>query len=214
MSNDAISGRLQTYLDGLVPERHPELRAMEDDARENDFPIIGPACGYLCYQLARMIQAREVFELGSGFGYSTAWLARAVRENGGGTVHHTVWDQELSDRARRHLGVMGLSDLVQFHVAEAVETLRGRSETFDLIFSDIDKEGYPASLPFIEERLRRGGLLIVDNLLWGNRVFDPSQSDEATEGVRELTALVTRSERWVSSILPIRDGLLLAYKAA
>jgi predicted O-methyltransferase YrrM len=161
-----------------------------------------------------MIRAQRVFELGSGYGYSTAWFARAVQENGGGTVHHTVWDQDLSDRARRHLKAMGVADLVSFHVAEAVETLRARSETFDLIFSDIDKEGYPASLPVIEDRLRQGGVLIVDNLLWGRRIFDRSQTDEATEGVRELTALVTRSERWISSILPIRDGLLLAYKAA
>lgn len=213
MSNDVIPQRLQSYLDGLVPERHPELIAMEVYGREYNFPIIGPVFGHLCYQVARMIGARRVFELGSGYGYSTAWFARAVRENGGGQVHHTVWDQALSNQARQHLEVMGLADLVCFHVEEAVETLSGQSENFDLIFSDIDKEGYPASLPVIEKRLRPGGVLIVDNLLWSNRIFDPLQADDATEGVRELTRLVTGSECWISSILPIRDGVLLAYKA-
>ena len=86
---------VQEYLSTLVPPREPELQAMERLAEQNDFPIIGPACGYYCYQLARMIKAHSVFELGSGYGYSTAWFAKAVKENGGGVVHHTVWDAEL-----------------------------------------------------------------------------------------------------------------------
>lgn len=209
---DAITGPLQAYLDGLVPPRHPELVAMEEHAKAEGFPIIGSACGHLCYQVARMIGARRVFELGSGYGYSTAWFARAVRENGGGEVHHTVWDEALSEQARRHLDALALGDLVRFHLGEAVATLAVEPGPFDLIFSDIDKEGYPASLPVIESRLRPGGVLIVDNLLWGNRVLDPAHTDAATEGVRELTRLVTQSAGWISSILPIRDGLLLALR--
>jgi predicted O-methyltransferase YrrM len=209
---DAIQDPLQGYLDALIPARPAELAAMEADARASGFPIIGPACGHLCYQVARMTGARRIFELGSGFGYSTAWFARAVRENGGGEVHHTVWDADLSARARGHLEALGLADLVRFHVTEAVAALGERTDQLDLVFSDIDKEGYPDSLPVIEERLRPGGVLIVDNLLWGNRIFDAAQTDAATEGVRELTRLVAGSPRWVASILPIRDGLLLAYK--
>ena len=140
MPADAIAPRLQSYLDGLVPERDPELLAMEEHAREHGFPIIGPACGHLCYQVARMIGARRVFELGSGFGYSTAWFARAVRENGGGEVHHTVWDAGLSRQARAHLEAMGLADLVRFHASEAVGALAGQLDEFDLILRDIDKE--------------------------------------------------------------------------
>jgi predicted O-methyltransferase YrrM len=135
---------------------------MEEIAAKNDFPIIGAACGYYCYQLARMINAKQVFELGSGYGYSTAWFAKAVRENGGGTVHHTVWDDKLSQQAQRHLSALGYADLVQFHNAEAVETLRQTAGPFDIIFNDIDKEGYPDSLPVIKEKLRHGGMLIID----------------------------------------------------
>ena len=116
---------------------------MEEIAEKNKFPIIGPACGYYCYQLARMINAKSIFELGSGYGYSTAWFAKAVRENGGGVVHHTVWDDGLSKSAREHLSAMGTLDIVQFHNAEAVETLRQTAGPFDIIFNDIDKDGYP-----------------------------------------------------------------------
>jgi caffeoyl-CoA O-methyltransferase len=211
---DAITGPLQAYLDGLVPPRHPELVAMEEHARAVRFPIIGPACGHLCYQVARMTGAHRIFELGSGFGYSTAWFARAVRESGGGVVHHTVWDPDLSHQARRHLEAMGLIDLVQFHESEAVAALAAQPGPFDVVFCDIDKEGYPGSLSVIEQRLRPGGVLIVDNLLWGNAVLDPSVTDAATTGIRELTHRVTASPDWIASILPIRDGLLLAWRVS
>jgi predicted O-methyltransferase YrrM len=212
MSNNAISAPLQDYLDGLVAERPAELKAMEALAATEGFPIIGPACGAFCRQIARLIGARRVFELGSGFGYSTAWLARAVRENGGGEVHHTVWDQALSEQARGHLERLGLADLVRFHCAEAVEALRATPGPFDLIFNDIDKEGYPGALPVIEAQLRPGGVLIVDNMLWGNRVLDPAARDDATEGVRTLTRLILESDGWDASIVPIRDGLLFAVR--
>src|SRR3989304_7609551 len=153
--------KVQEYLTSLVPPREPEMQEMEKYAENHDFPIIGPACGYYCYQLARMINAKSIFELGSGYGYSTAWFAKALKENGGGVVHHTVWDEELSKMARKHLSALGSGDLIHYHVAEAVESLRHSPGPFDIIFNDIDKEAYPASLPFIKEKLRSGGLVII-----------------------------------------------------
>lgn len=220
MPDSAIPALLQSYLEELVPDRPRELRAMEAMAEAEGFPIIGPACGQVCYLVARLARARRIFELGSGFGYSTAWFARAVKENIEGSeadardaeVHHTVWDRDLSEQARRHLTKLDLAALVRFHCDEAVQALRESEGLFDLIFSDIDKEGYPDSLSVIEQRLRPGGLLIVDNMLWGNRIFDPADRDAATEGVRRFTRMVASSDRWIGSILPIRDGLLLAMR--
>lgn len=210
MSADPISLQLAAYLDSLVPERPPELRAMEAEAARTRFPIIGPASGQLCYLLARLIQARTVFELGSGFGYSTAWFARAVVENGGGTVHHTVWDQALSDQARGHLAALGLGEVIQYRVSEAVQALRETPGPFDLIFCDIDKVGYPAALPVMEAKLRPGGLLITDNLLWHGRILDSTDTSPETTAIREYTRLVSTSPAWIGSLVPIRDGLLVA----
>jgi len=210
--SDLISPDVAAYLESLVPRRHPELEAMEAFAREQRFPIIGPACGHLCYQVARMIGARRVFELGSGFGYSTAFFARAVQENGGGLVHHVVWDQALSTQARRHLGVLGYDGLVEYHVGEAVETLSNQEGPFDIVFNDIDKQGYPDSLAVIEEKLRPGGVLIIDNMLWSGRIFDAADASPATEGVREFTRRITASPRWIPSLVPIRDGMIVAFK--
>ena len=198
------------YLDALVPTRPAEMQAMEAEAERTDFPIIGPASGYFCYLLARLADARSVFELGSGFGYSTAWFARAVAENGGGIIYHTVWDEQLSSRARGHLAALGYAGLVRFHVGEAVQALRDAPGPFDIIFNDINKRGYPASLPIIRERLRPGGVLIADNTFWQGRIFDEDDRSEDTEGVRRFNELVAADPDWTASIVPIRDGLLVA----
>lgn len=212
MSNALLPAAVNQYLDGLVPPRPPEMQAMEAYAREHQFPIVGPASGYFCYQIARLIGARRVFELGSGYGYSTAWFAKAVQENGGGVVHHVVWSEELSQKARGHLSRLGFGDIVQYRVGEAVQALRETVGPFDLIFNDIDKQGYPAALPVIDQKLRSGGVLIVDNMFWSGRILDEKDQSDDTNGIRELTRLITTSTNWIASIVPIRDGLLLAYK--
>ena len=105
---------------------------------------------------------------------------------------------------------LGYGDLVRYHVGEAVQALQASAGPFDVIFNDIDKEGYPASLPAIEAKLRPGGLLIVDNMLWGGRIFDAADQSTATEGVRALTRALGRRPSWISSLMPIRDGMIVA----
>ena len=212
MDKSLIPAYLMEYLDSLVPARPPEMQAMEVYAEKIDFPIIGPSSGYLCYQVARMIGARRIFELGSGYGYSTAWFAKAVTENGGGEVFHVVWDKELSQQARQHLAALGYNGMIHYHVGEAVKTLRETPGPFDLIFNDINKEGYAESLPVITEKLRSGGVLIVDNMLWSGRVFDPRDKTLATTSIRKLTDMLTQSPDWIVSLVPVRDGVVVAYK--
>ncbi|HEY6072430.1 MAG TPA: O-methyltransferase [Anaerolineales bacterium] len=209
---------VQEFLTTLVPPRPEEMVIMERYAQEHDFPIIGPAAGYMCYQVARLIGARSIFELGSGYGYSTAWFARAVQENtaadgrSGGKVHHVVWDEKLSAMAKDHLARLGFDGLIEYHVAEAVETLKGMPGKLDLIFNDINKEGYPASLPVIKEKLRPGGVLLTDNILWSGRIFDAKDTSASTQGVRDFTRLITEDPDWIVSVLPVRDGVMLALK--
>jgi len=213
MAEEPLSPAISAYLDSLVPSRPPEMQAMEAIAAKSNFPIIGPAAGQFCYLMTRLIGATSVFELGSGFGYSTAWFARAVQDNGGGIVHHVVWDEKLSARARQHLAALQLDHLVEFHVGEAVAELRKASGPFDVVFNDIDKTGYPASLPVIAEKIRNGGVLLVDNMLWHGRVIDSSDRAADTAGVRELTRLVTTDPKWIASIVPIRDGIFVARRS-
>ena len=208
-----VARRVAAYLDDLVPPRPARLAELEAEARRTGFPIIGPATGHLCYLLARLSGARRIFELGSGFGYSTAWFARAVKENGGGTVHHVVWDADLSRAARDNLGALGLADVVRFEVGEAVAALRRPAGPLDIVFTDIDKQDYLAALDVIVTKLKAGGLLLADNMLWSGRIFDAHDRTRATRAIREFTRRVQADPRWISAVIPVRDGLLVAYRA-
>jgi predicted O-methyltransferase YrrM len=204
--------QIQEYHAQLSRHDDPVLLRMEEEARRDRFPIIGPAAGKFLYLMARAIGARKVFELGSGYGYSTLWFARAVRENGGGVVHHTVWDEELHRRARENLAEAGYVDLVEFHEGEAVQTLRETEGPFDILFNDIDKDGYPASLPVMKEKLRVGGLILIDNMLWHGRIFDPQDTDASTQGVREFTRRLQEDSDFVFQLVPVRDGVITALR--
>jgi len=210
----ATYDQIQEYHLQLSRHEDPVLLRMEEEARQERFPIIGPASGKLCHLLARAIGARRVFELGSGYGYSTLWFARAVRENGGGVVHHTVWDEELHRRARANVTEAGYEDTVQFHLGEAVQALRETEGPFDIIFNDIDKNGYPASLPVMKEKLRVGGLILIDNMIWHGAIFDPSDRSPDTEGVREFTQLLQSDPDFLFQLVPVRDGIIAALRVA
>ena len=220
MAADFLFSDLRGYLDALVPERPPVMQRMEEYAAEHEFPIIGPAAGYFCYLVAKMLGARTVYELGSGYGYSTAWFAKAVDENGGGVVHHVVWDEELSALARKHLGVLGYpatdsgeeaSTKISYTVGEAVAAFREVDGPFDLVFNDIDKVAYPDTVEVVEARLRPGGAFITDNMLWSGRVLTDDSSPE-TVAIRRFTSMIAESPSWDGSVIPIRDGLLLAIR--
>jgi predicted O-methyltransferase YrrM len=204
--------QLVEYLNELTRHGDPVLERLEKQAAETRFPIIGPPAGQFCYLIARRIRARRVFELGSGFGYSTIWFARAVRDNGGGEVYHTVWDDDLSRQARANVEEAGLSEIVRFQVSEAVAALRQAEGPFDLIFNDIDKHGYPDSIPVIKPRLRPGGVLIIDNMLWHGRAWDKSDTNPMTEGVRKVTQMIRDDPEFVFSLVPIRDGMITALR--
>ncbi len=209
---DILDPKLTEYLTNLVPPRPRELQKMEAYAAEHDFPIIGPICGHLCYQLARSLKAKRIFELGSGYGYSTAWFAQAVKENGGGEVHHVVWDEKLSSMAHEHLKALGYEGLIKYTMGEAVQTLQATEGPFDVIFMDIDKQDYAKAIPTIHAKLKAGGVLIIDNILWSGRIFDDKDQSPQTAAIREVTGMLTNNDRWVASVIPIRDGLLVATK--
>lgn len=209
---DLLHPSVQQHLEASSAHNDPILLEMEARAARDGFPIIGPVAGRFCAQAARMLGARRIFELGSGYGYSTLWFAQAVAELGGGEVHHTVWDEGLSKDAQQYLERAGMTPWVRFRVSEAVTALKEAPGTFDLIFNDIDKEGYPASLPVIKEKLRPGGVLIADNVLWHGKIFDPADRSRATEGIRTFTRLVLDDPDFFASIVPLRDGLMVAVK--
>jgi predicted O-methyltransferase YrrM len=204
-----VHPRIEEYLLRIVPARDPVLSEMEQLASEKDFPIVGPLVGSLLYVTARTIQARRVLELGSGFGYSALWFARAVGE--GGRVVATEGSRENAALGREFLARAGLAERVEYHVGDALEIARTLEGPFDVVFNDIDKQDYPRLLEAAEPLLRTGGLLISDNMLWRGSVAEESK-EPATRGVQELTRLLYASRRYATTLLPLRDGVTLSLR--
>jgi predicted O-methyltransferase YrrM len=203
-----VSPELDHYVTDLLPEREPVISEMEAYAKERDVPIVGPAVATLLTVLARSIGARRVCELGSAIGYSTAFFARAVGP--GGSVLYTDSSESNAKRARGYLERLGLLDRVEIKIGEAVTTLEATSGEFDVVFIDIDKDGYPRALDAAAPRVRPGGYLLADNVLWSGKVVDPAVRDPATEGIREFNRRLFSRRDFESVIVPLRDGVAIA----
>lgn len=203
---------LDHYLRELLPARDTVRAEMEREAEKRDIPIVGPAVAALLEILAVSIGAKRVFELGSAIGYSTIAFARAVGPEG--RVFYTDGDEKNAREARGYLTRLGLSDRVEMKVGEAVASLEAAAGQFDVVFLDIDKDGYPRALEAAAPRVRPGGYLLADNTLWSGRVADPEARDAATEGIREFNRRLFARPDFRAVIVPLRDGVVIARKEA
>lgn len=208
--NFVTSGPVDDYLYSMLPKRDEVLTEMEAYATEHDIPIVGPAVAGVLQQLALMINARTVFELGSAIGYSTIWWAQAVSANG--RVIYTDGDTKNAERARGYFARAGVSDRIRLHTGDALEFLSEQKEEFDIIFNDVDKDDYPRVLRLVAPRLRKGGLFITDNVLWSGRVAEKNPKESSTKAILEFNRKLAASPEFYTTILPIRDGLAVAYK--
>lgn len=201
---------VEEYLYSLLPARDEVLAEMEIEADKRDIPIVGPLVGRVLHQLALMHNAKTVFELGSAIGYSTIWWARAVGEHG--NVTYTDSDRKNADEARGYFERAGLTDRITIKIGDALELLSEQKQAFDIIFCDVDKEDYPRALRLAVPRLRKGGLLIADNVLWSGKVAQKKSPDPSTKAIQEFNRVLYNSPELFTTILPIRDGIAVATK--
>jgi predicted O-methyltransferase YrrM len=195
---------VRKYLYGLGQVNHPVLREMQAYGESRNFPIVNCEVGRVLYQLTILSRAKKVFELGSGFGYSTLWFALALPP--GGVVHHTDGNPENTRRARAYFKKAGLLKKVRFHTGDALDSLARTPGSFDIYYCDIDKDGYPDAYRAVSKRARPGNLVLTDNLLWSGRVAQPGP-DKTTRAILKYTWLFWKDRRFASSMLPIRDGV-------
>lgn len=212
MSNSlpTITGaEVERYLHELLPARDAVLSEMERQAQERDIPIVGPVVGRLLHQLALLHGSRRVFELGSAIGYSTLWWAQAVGD--GGEVYFTDLDQDRIQAAKRFFHQAGVEERIRILTGDALASLDATPGSFDIIFVDLDKQAYPEALRKAVPRLRRGGLLVADNVLWKGKVAVPDTSPE-TRAMLEFNRLIYSSPHLYPVILPVRDGVAVCRK--
>jgi predicted O-methyltransferase YrrM len=221
---DVLHPSIDEYLLDVIPARDEVLTEMEAYARERRFPIVGPLVGRVLHQLVLLTNPTRIFEMGSGFGYSAYWMAKALRQPEARIIC-TDGSQENAYRAAGYLARGGIANRIDYRVGNALEIIDETAGEFDIIYNDIDKDGYPEAFRKAIPRLRSGGLFITDNMLWLGRVVtydtdaDVQELDEeeqwvhnTTVGVKELTRLLYSSPDVFTTIIPLRDGVSVAIK--
>ncbi len=205
-----VDKKVEGYISGLDGQADQVRSEMEALARGNGFPIVGPQVGRLLGVFARSLGAQRILELGSGYGYSALWFARSM--NNGGTVTCTDLSSDNRDVALKFFRAAGLEKSLSFHVGDALSFARTQTGPFDIVFNDIDKKDYPASISVALRLLRIGGLFITDNVLWSGKVASRGRPDAATLAIREFNAMITRRDDLETVILPVRDGVAVCQK--
>jgi predicted O-methyltransferase YrrM len=209
---DLVHPDIDRYLTTLAAHGDPVLGEMERLGAERDFPIVGPQVGRLLEVAARSCGARRVLELGSGFGYSAYWFLRAVGRDG--MVLLTEGSPERAKEAETFLTRGGFAGRFRIEVGDGLRIAASLDGPFDVVFCDVDKHDYPKALPIAWRLLRVGGLFITDNMLWDGNVLAPAPDDTKTGGVLELTRALYAATDFVTTLVPLRDGLTFAVKIA
>lgn len=202
----AVSGYLRQLTNRFD---EPVLLGMEALAEERRFPIVGRVVGSTLELLARAIGARRVFELGSGFGFSAYWFSRAVGD--GGEVFLTDTDATNAQLAESFLSRAGRWGPCRFLVGDALSGLQATDGLFDVVYNDVDKEGYPSTFAAARSRVRVGGLYLCDNVLWSGKVAR-GETDPSTSAIREHNDAVAADPDFTSAIIPTRDGVMVALR--
>ena len=209
---DPVNPAIEDYMRSLVSRTdQPVLTEMEREAENNNFPIIGRLVGIFLETMTRTINAKRIFEFGSGYGYSAYWFAKAVGEKG--TVICSDGDPINKEKAEQYLSSAELWNRVNFHTGYAQEIFSKTEGLFDICYNDVDKGQYPEIWHLAKNRIRPGGLYIADNTLWHGRVAVENYIDLVpgwTEAIKEHNQLIFNDPEFDAFINPTRDGVVIA----
>jgi predicted O-methyltransferase YrrM len=204
-----IHNNIQKYIKKFVTHDNPLLPQIlqEGKTRTDTLPAIGPEVGKLAGLFIRLIQAQRVLEFGTCLGYSTIWLAEALKATGGRLIS-VEYEKKFFEKTRKNLVKAGLSSYVELIHGDANEVIDELTGPFDIIFQDSDKDLYPVMLEKCIKLVRKNGLLITDDAL-----FKPMgvPAHLCTE-IEKFNELVFNDARLYSTILPIGDGVVLSVK--
>ena len=201
---------IDDYLYRMAAPRDPLLERMEEYADTNNVPIIGPLVGRLIYNIAKMSQSKKILEIGTAIGYSGIWLGRAIAPVKG--ILTTIdMNPERVEIARRNIAEAGLQRYVKVIQGSALEVLPTLKDEYDMVFLDSDKDVYPDLFKVSLSLLKKGGLFVADNALWGGDVAKGGKSKD-TQSMIKFNKLVAGSPGLSTVILPLRDGILVSLK--
>jgi len=199
------------YIEGLLP---PESETLHKLDRETNLKVpypnmlTGHVQGRFLAFMSRLLRPKRILEIGTYTGYSAICLAEGLAD--GGEIITIDKNPEVAGIAVRYFEQAGLGNVITRIEGDALEIIPSLEGTFDMVFLDADKENYPVYLDIVMKKLSPGGLLMIDNTLWGGKVLRPAHSsDSETQGIQQLNKMLSENPRLESFLLPLRDGITL-----
>lgn len=209
---ELLSEDLTNYLD-----RHcePEDELLKHINRETHLKVLMPRMlsghyqGRLLSMLSKMMRPERILEIGTYTGYATLCLAEGLTDTG--LIHTIDINSELEEMVSTNFKGSAFNQRIKYHIGNALDVIPGLDETFDLVFIDADKKNNSTYYNLIFEKVRPGGLIIVDNVLWSGKVLAENQ-DKDTREISQFNLMVNSDPRVEKLILPVRDGLFMVLK--
>lgn len=206
----ALDAYCETH-SGFEPSYLKELATETNEKVEMPQMLSGHLQGRFLSLLSHLVQPKTIVEIGTFTGYSALCLAEGLAE--GGQLHTIDVNKDLEDLRQRYFRKAGMEDRIMQHIGPAKFVLKQLPGPFDLVFIDADKANYPNYYDRVVDKVRKGGLIIADNVLWSGKVMAPDEQHDAdTQGLVEYAARVHADPRVAPVMVPLRDGLLVARK--
>lgn len=209
---ELLSEELQTYLEQHC-ETEPQVLRYINRETHLKVPMARMLSGH--YQgrvlsfLSKMVSPSRILEIGTFTGYATICLAEGLKDDG--IIHTIDVNEELEERVNKYFTESGLVSKINYHIGNALTIIPTLDEIFDIVFIDADKKNNETYYNLVFDKVRKGGLIIVDNVLWSGKIVSGAV-DKDTEIIRRFNQLVTNDQRTEKLILPVRDGLFIIRK--
>ncbi|OHX65934.1 O-methyltransferase [Flammeovirga pacifica] len=204
---------IDQYIEDVATPENEILKALDRATHlEENMPhmVSGHPQGLFLTMLAKGMSAKKVLEIGTFTGYAAIAIAQGMQENG---VLHTIEvDDEKEKIISEYIKKAKLDHIVQLHIGKAVEIIEGLGDQFDIVFIDADKMNNDTYYEMCLPLLRKGGFILIDNVLWKGKVVDQNANDKMTQAIMSFNNKVTSDKRVQSCIIPLRDGILMAQK--
>lgn len=212
---DFISDDIMTYAINHTQEESNLLKALNKETHQKILQsrmISGHFQGRVLSFISQLIRPETILEIGTYTGYATLCLAEGLTKNG--KIHTIEINEELIDFQKKYFDQSKFKNQIFTHIGDAIDIIPKLKFKYDLIFLDADKANYPNYMEMVVPKLKRGGVLVADNVLWNGKVLDYQQKrdDIETKGIKLFSELVKKNSSLQTLLLPIRDGLMMCRK--
>ncbi|CAN5630128.1 O-methyltransferase [soil metagenome] len=206
----------QNIVDYAEAHTTAESSTLKELNRETHAKILMPRMlsghlqGRMLAMFSQMLKPKRILEIGTYTGYSAICLSEGLVPDG--LLHTIDINEELTPMVRKYFSIAGVEAKIKIHTGDAVQIIPGLNETFDLVFIDADKKNYSVYFDLVISKVRTGGVIIADNVLWSGKVLEPaSEMDSDTKAIAEFNRKIQSDIRIDNVLFPVRDGLMVMH---